>query len=342
MLPTPNTLDSVRKLMEERLRLEGWLQALAAKHESTPRHVYERVHADYTTRLTAVTAELVARKAEVEAALERLSDRLSALQREETALHDERYEAELRAGVGEFAPGAWQTFLRDNDARVSVVAAERGRVSAELVTLRGTLAEVGSRAPEGQKSIPPRASQPPAGSVPGFDELAFLQSVVDNRDHAPRGTAAGPAAAPIITPDGAPAGGSASASQPMITVPTPSGAPGPTPSQTIAVRAVGGPAIDTAAARPPSAQVSGSPDGNGGVPQSPSPAAPLSPASPLSGANQPISEEARAAVETGSVPVFLRGVPREQQRTLKCQACGAFNFSTEWYCEKCGGEMAGV
>jgi hypothetical protein len=34
--------------------------------------------------------------------------------------------------------------------------------------------------------------------------------------------------------------------------------------------------------------------------------------------------------------------PRTSQaiRSLKCQECGTLNFPTEWYCERCGGELA--
>lgn len=44
-----------------------------------------------------------------------------------------------------------------------------------------------------------------------------------------------------------------------------------------------------------------------------------------------------------------RSVPRsggshdprsEQHKTLKCPECGAANYPTEWYCERCGGELA--
>lgn len=42
------------------------------------------------------------------------------------------------------------------------------------------------------------------------------------------------------------------------------------------------------------------------------------------------------------VPVFLRDVPTEQVKTLKCQECGSMNYPTEWYCERCGGELAAM
>ena len=43
-----------------------------------------------------------------------------------------------------------------------------------------------------------------------------------------------------------------------------------------------------------------------------------------------------------SVPSFLRDVPSEQVKTLKCQECGTMNYPTEWYCERCGGELAAM
>jgi hypothetical protein len=49
-----------------------------------------------------------------------------------------------------------------------------------------------------------------------------------------------------------------------------------------------------------------------------------------------------AAVATPpSVPKSGGQDPRsEQHKTLKCPECGAANYPTEWYCERCGGELA--
>ncbi|MGH7652310.1 MAG: hypothetical protein ACREMS_10785 [Gemmatimonadaceae bacterium] len=42
-----------------------------------------------------------------------------------------------------------------------------------------------------------------------------------------------------------------------------------------------------------------------------------------------------------SVPKSGGHDPRsEQHKTLKCPECGAANYPTEWYCERCGGELA--
>lgn len=34
------------------------------------------------------------------------------------------------------------------------------------------------------------------------------------------------------------------------------------------------------------------------------------------------------------------GAAGDQQKTLRCTECGTMNFPTEWYCERCGGELA--
>ena len=34
--------------------------------------------------------------------------------------------------------------------------------------------------------------------------------------------------------------------------------------------------------------------------------------------------------------------PADQVKTLKCQECGTLNYPTEWYCERCGAELAAL
>lgn len=43
-----------------------------------------------------------------------------------------------------------------------------------------------------------------------------------------------------------------------------------------------------------------------------------------------------------SMASFFKDVPTEQVKTLKCQECGTMNYPTEWYCERCGGELAAL
>ncbi|MEW5915338.1 MAG: zinc finger Ran-binding domain-containing protein [Gemmatimonadota bacterium] len=51
---------------------------------------------------------------------------------------------------------------------------------------------------------------------------------------------------------------------------------------------------------------------------------------------------AAPAMTPPSVPSILKDVPTEQVKTLRCQECGTMNYPTEWYCERCGGELAAM
>lgn len=52
--------------------------------------------------------------------------------------------------------------------------------------------------------------------------------------------------------------------------------------------------------------------------------------------------EATTMRQASGTPAFLKGMPTEQVKTLKCQECGTMNYPTEWYCERCGGELAAM
>ena len=97
------------------------------------------------------------------------------------------------------------------------------------------------------------------------------------------------------------------------------------------------------------------PGGGSGAPQAPDagrgalsglPLVEQGNAAPISAAStgRPAVEDSRLAPRdsTGEVPAFLKDVPPEQVKTLKCQECGTMNYPTEWYCERCGAELAAM
>jgi hypothetical protein len=71
------------------------------------------------------------------------------------------------------------------------------------------------------------------------------------------------------------------------------------------------------------------------VADEPKPAASRRPSNP--GA----SAQASRAVETAPAPPGKAGAPGVA-KTLKCGECGTLNRPTEWYCERCGAELAGI
>ena len=271
--PPSNTASNVASLMAERARFESWLAALEARRDSTPAHIYQRVHGDYALRLQKVVDQLLGHMSEIEAAAKSLAERLGELERAEAKHRDERSEAELRATVGELGADAYDEILRRTDEATASIALERTQASVELTRLREVLAlnvpKTGATPREGipreaRTPIQPTPTRPDTSGV-GFDELEFLKSVVDSRGR------------PV----------------------------NPTPSS----------------AQPASAPETAQSNPFGlGLP----------------------SEPSHAPRQSTQVPSFLKDVPSEQVKTLKCQECGTMNYPTEWYCERCGAELAAL
>ena len=194
----------------------------------------------------------------------------------------------------------------------------------------------------------PEASAPaasaPAAAAPAaapevkkadVDELAFLRSVLGRSTPY---TGAGGVPAVTELPPELPG---ESAQRKSGAVPRPSGAQAARPS------------VDAPAPRPsvaaPVARPSGAvpaPRSSGAVPSRPSSATRASASFSLPEAPEPLSEPAAETTERRDPPrasgMFAAHTPRtsEALRSLKCQECGTLNFPTEWYCERCGGELA--
>jgi hypothetical protein len=297
-------MDAVSSLMQERQRFEAWISSLESKRAITPPHVYERVRADYEARLREVVQKLAGRTGELKETVAALTARMARLQTEENAKRDELYEAELRATVGEFESDKWEALRRNIDETITRLANERTGVSTELARVQQILSMSGGTT--GMPAVDPNGTGDRSGTAAKggrFDELAFLSSVVES---GPRAGSAGNAAPPGGASHGSTGAGPAN-SPPAQAAPTepPSAAPPRMPS--------GQPAPATAGAR-----LSGS-----------------QPAQP-----QPV---AKPSVDTtNAVPSYLRDVPKETAKSLKCHECGTMNSPTEWYCERCGGELAAM
>ena len=328
-------MDAVAGLMLERQKYEDWIATLEAKRAVTPPHVFERVREDYVKRLEAVTTQLKGRTAELKEAIAKLTARLADLHTKERAATDERFEAELRAAVGEYTPDEWQEFSRKSDGEINRLASDRKLASEEIGRLQQILSMAGgpgdtrsggtpsagsSRVGAGASPDAGTASKPAdqasdgRGSPPpprqSFDELAFLQSVTGQREEASRRSDM--AAAPAPPPPAA----------------APAPAPAPTPAPAPARRAPSGNvAAVTSRAHDEATE---------------SPTAP--PLGETADQVAPrVSDEIHSTSrDTGPMSSILRDVPQEHVKTLKCAECGAMNYPTEWYCERCGAELAAM
>jgi hypothetical protein len=45
---------------------------------------------------------------------------------------------------------------------------------------------------------------------------------------------------------------------------------------------------------------------------------------------------------SGNIPIVIKDKSTEAAKSLKCGECGAMNYPTEWYCERCGAELASL
>src|SRR5579859_5661960 len=91
----------VAALVEERRRYEGWLAALEGRRSRTPSHIYERVEADYRSRLERVTEQLASHRGVLHDERAGIESRLSLIAAEAKMRSDEKAELELRCEVGE-------------------------------------------------------------------------------------------------------------------------------------------------------------------------------------------------------------------------------------------------
>ena len=286
----PVSLDALNGLLKERQRYEEWLAALEAKRASTSESVYQRVQADYQTRLREVSGKLAERAGELRENIDALTLKLEDVSRQETQQREARQEAELRAAVGEYTDKQWKEIGGAWDKELGRLVKEKNALDAQLMELnrifalsvkeKQSAAAMQRSGPQSAAAIDRSASQDGAHAPisPVVPRAAIPEPPTLNPPSriepapAPRTQAPAPGAQP----------GNSRSPFDQFPVLRPNANPGPPPSGT------------TAVATPPSVPKSG-------------------------GAQDPRSE---------------------QHKTLKCPEFGAANYPTEWYCERCGGELA--
>jgi hypothetical protein len=275
----PVSLDALNGLLKERQRYEEWLAALDDKRANTSASVYQRVQADYQSRLREVSAKLAERAGELRENIDALTLRLEDVSRQESQQREARQEAELRAAVGEYTDKQWKEIGGAWDKELARLVKEKSALDAQLTELNRIFAlsvkEKQAGAIAAGRANSEDGARPPISPV--VPRPAISQPLPVN---------------PPARPE-----------PPVATRPQQS-QPQSTPNNR-------SPFDEFPVLRPGSGSGSGSP---------PSTAVATPPSVPKTGGTQD---------------------PRsEQHKTLKCPECGAANYPTEWYCERCGGELA--
>lgn len=306
---TAGALAQVTELDEERRRFEGWLTQLEERRATTPAHVFDRVRGDYTTRLNDVLGRLAGHAEMLRGAVDDLARRVDELRGDERRCADERAEGELRAAVGEYSQAQWSEIEARTDATLADLVAERQQVEAEHSRLEQVLAlaaptETGGdgEAPASEAAAGPDAEAVVDGSAGGTASRAADEEADDDEAGVVPVESLAPSA-PTVAPPVAPTAAPAAAA--------PSPASEPPADAGSWTHGLG---------------LSGAP-GRGGLGAPPSPSE-----------GDRLLDELRAV--SPSPLTADSGTP--QIKTLKCQECGTMNYPTEWYCERCGGELAAL
>lgn len=374
-------LTAVTSLMEQRRRYEGWIAGLDSRREATPSHVFARVHGDYTARLQVVIQELSAHADGLRSEMEALEGRLHVIEQDQQAAQDERSEGELRAHVGELSPEDWAAMSSRSDDRLAELAMsladveqERARTrelldEAERPALDATRAEgkqeltaTPARAEEQASRVSGRVSRPSTvvaadgeasasvveeASVPSSlsEELPLMelsasviaaeQQILEIEDRRSGATAAADvAAAEVATAEkstDAPAGASRFDELAFLSsvVDAPVGEVEQGPSDR----------PDEKARRNSFAQEQAEDEPI--VNLSDKRRTPLDHMKAMPDIEREMDAPFASNV-TGNHPIKLTENPAEGAKTLKCGECGAMNYPTEWYCERCGAELASL
>lgn len=354
----PKQIQDIEALLAERRKYEQWLAQLETRKETTPSHVYVKVHRDYTARLTEAQEKLSSESGGVNALATELEAALAKQERQITERTDERAEAELRASVGEFAGKEWDKLRGKLDSAIADLSGERDALQRELDTLRALLSEAEPTAP----------SAPKAEDV---DDIAFLRSVLGRATPysttpppsivepatGPRAStranppaekrASEPPAVPIAEAKTAPASAPAPASGRASAIASaPAAAP---PAPPVAAPAAAPPRVSAAEpplssdGAPPRASGAAAPRATGSStilpPRKSAPELFASPEAPSGSSGPRATDDERPGRPSAT---FGQLTPRTSEaiKSLKCQECGTLNFPTEWYCERCGGELA--
>lgn len=329
-----SAVTKVGTLMEERCRYEAWLAALDARRAETPKHLFSRVHADYTARLEAVISRLTGQVEGLRAELTTLATRIATLEEQQHRARDERAEAELRAHVGEITASEWEATAAKADAAIAALAARHAEAEEALVRTREFLADA-------ERPATPVESAAPVASVAAAAAPAAPH--VPSKGTANVSVQPSPSAQPPSPPRLRPLPGREDAA--VGAAPSTGGETGKFDELAFLSSVVD----EGAPSAPATARVE--PVARPAPPQARNPFASRAQDKIINndGAAGPRIEPKKVGARSplganvsGNNPIILREKSNEAAKTLKCGECGATNYPTEWYCERCGAELASL
>ncbi|HEX6631978.1 MAG TPA: hypothetical protein VF048_12845, partial [Gemmatimonadaceae bacterium] len=323
-------LDAVSELLAERAKYDKWLTDLEAKRTAgtTSQKAYEKVKADYQGRLDAVLEKLSTHASAMEAHAVELETRLKKFAESEAELEESREEAQLRNEVGELDDEAWEALSKKVERELSKIKQDKEVASSDLEKIRGLLATAtpaGGTAKIEEKGEQKGEQKDEQNGERKGDEVEVAVLPQAEAAPAPQSSAGAPPETPARTKEM-----DELEFLKSVVGTTPAGsAPPPQPRPSGAMPKPEAPAVKAAPLiKPP--------------PAKPAPAKSAPPIEQL--VEQP-KDEPLIGKGKGSMPVPdanpitikpAAGGGVAQTKTLKCAECGALNYPSEWYCERCG------
>jgi hypothetical protein len=302
--PTPETDTTIESLLQQRAQYEQWLARLDSTGDKAPQAVRAKVRSDYEARLRGVIDQLRGHAATIAEELDRFKDTQAGLDQQRRHAEEELAEAEVRHAVGEYTEDEWRRISDESSERLGRLRGELGGVGQEI----SRLAEVQGLIGGAPKPAPP----PPAP--------------------APTPVAAAPEPEPEPEPE----------REPVMEAPPPPPAPATARS---APKAVPPPsrAPEITHGTPPGDELAFLKSVAPEEERKPAPAGAQSRRHSNPGASgSAATRTSDAPSTTGQGAAAGKAGTAGVAKTLKCGECGTLNRPTEWYCERCGAELAGI
>jgi hypothetical protein len=309
---TSDTDSTIEALLQQRTQYEQWLARLDSAGDKAPPAVRQKVRADYESRLRGVIDRLRTHSATFAEELRRHQAAQSELDRERRQADEELAEAEVRHTVGEYAEDEWQRIADESRNRLDRLRSELRIVGDEITRIAEVQALIAAtpRAVEAARPIEPPVAAAPAAQPSAPPPRAEVAPVVER---------ASPPPAP--EPEYVPEPPATSVRPDPRSVPRPPRSREPEPAA---------PSDELAFLK------SVSDDER----------KPATPARRPSNPGPSPAQTAGRSSESGSAAVHPAAPSKPGAagvaKTLKCGECGTLNRPTEWYCERCGAELAGI
>jgi len=337
------SIDEVRSLVAERQRYDDWLTALDARRAETPSRVFDRVHADYVARRDAVMTQLREHVGALSSHGDELDRRLTTLEAELATLEDERIEAMLRTAVGEYDDDRWEVVRQDVEAKIASLGEQRGGLLAEVDEIRTLLASASSEPTVNVTDVAADVSVELMGETPEAPPVDLPDELLVDEDIA---VVVRPQVMsdvrlvtemPELVPEEVPLRAASEFDDALAMFADTTGTPDPTFTRSLEGIEV---ELDVHGASSISAPLASR--------THTASAASFPAAVPVDAGDafddlaflRSVIDPTPAGSARGVSSVPTAAPTNEPLKTLRCTECSTMNLPTEWYCERCGGELA--